>query len=148
MTFDEENPVDYVKWGVAIILIVLILGVVGVGAKILFFPSAVAGKLIDADKAIGDYEWFEAQYAEIKATESKIKGFYATHDLETLSSVDKTNIDGMTQYLESVVGQYNGKSTMKTRTLWKSPTLPYKLKVEYTSSTAAKPQILVIEDGK
>jgi len=130
MDFDESNPLDYLKWGLAILGILAVLTFAGIGIKILLFPANVASEVIDAKKAVSGYEWYEAQYAEINATVSKINGFYKMHP--TLdNAVDKVTLDGMVQYLEGICGDYNGRSRMMTRNLWKAPNLPYQIKVVY-----------------
>jgi hypothetical protein len=85
--------------------------------------------VIDAKKVINGYEWYEAQYAEVNATVNRINSFYKMHP--TIEGVDKITLDGMVQYLEGICDDYNGRSRMMTRNLWKSPNLPYQLKVVY-----------------
>ncbi len=130
MEFDESNPLDWLKVGALVILGLGLLTGLAIGVKTVLFPTQIVNKVIDAKKAVSGYEWYEAQYAEINATVSKINGFYKIHP--TLdNAVDKVTLDGMVQYLEGICGDYNGRSRMMTRNLWKAPNLPYQIKVVY-----------------
>lgn len=135
MEFDESNPLDWLKVGALVILGLGLLTGLAIGVKVALFPAQVVNKVIDADKAIDNYEWYEAEYAEINATVNKINGFYKMHP--TVEGLDKTTLDGMVQYLEGIVGNYNGRSKMVNRTLWKAPNLPYQLRVVYGENIIA-----------
>jgi hypothetical protein len=75
-------------------------------------------RLQDADKRIADYEWFEAQYAAIQATRQKVK----------IASGTENEI-GIKMVLVSMIEEYNGKSRMVTRAMWKDKDLPYEIEM-------------------
>lgn len=70
--------------------------------------------LQDADKRIADYEWFFSQYAAIQATRAKVQLL-----------TGKPEQIGVQMVLETMIAEYNARSRMITRDMWKSDDLPY-----------------------
>lgn len=126
-----------------IVILIVVLVVVG---RILLFPLFVASKIIDAaagvaektldpDNVIYNYEWFKLKYENYLATENKIKNAKAA--LETFkvdagprdkwSFEDKTEssrlssiVLGLQNYIEDIVAEYNAKSRMVNRNIFKA----------------------------
>jgi len=126
--------------------IVILIAVLVVVGRIVLFPLFVASKVIDAatgvvertldpDNVIYNYEWFKLKYENYLATENKIKNAKAT--LETFktdagprdkwSFEDKTEssrlsaiVLGLENYIEDIVAEYNAKSRMVNRSIFKA----------------------------
>jgi hypothetical protein len=143
----DITPGKVFKWILIGILGLAVLGAVGWGIKLLAVPGEVVSKVVTADKIIDNYEWYEAQYAEINATVAKVNAFYKMHKTE-MSEMDKVNVSGMTQYLESIVGTYNGKAKMITRNLWKAKDAPHSMKVIYGENSAGQIDSVAINTGE
>lgn len=127
-------------------------GLVGlsIGIKVLFFPVNTATKLIDtaykaqdkvlnADNAIYNYEWFKQQYADIEATKLKLVNARSTTDQFTKDAgerslwtfEDKTEsarlnsvVLGLENHLEQQIADYNARSKMATRNIFENSVLP------------------------
>lgn len=133
--------------------IVLAVAVLGLIAKVVLFPAHVANKVadtayaitdktLDADNVLQNYEWFKQQYEDYKAIQVKIHNADASvekfkaeaGDREKWTFEDKTEYsrlnsiaDGLRQQAESMKAEYNAKSKMLNRSLFKTKDLPYQL---------------------
>lgn len=90
-------------------------------------------KLTNADKVIGDYQWFQDTYMELKAIASNIKLAKSQLDMYTDKDARERRvieINGMQAVLQSRIGEYNSRSKQITRNLWKDPNLPYQISQE------------------
>lgn len=127
-----------------------LLGALGMGLRILFFPASVATNMIDtaydankkiinADNAIYNYEWFKQKYQDIEATKRQYKLAKANHDAfrtELGARADWTFEDknedarlnavvlGLQTNLESQIGDYNARASMATRNIFEDTVLP------------------------
>jgi len=135
---------------IGVILLGAVFGAVMMGLKILFFPSTVANNMIDtaydankkvinADNAIYNYEWFKQQYADIEATKRQLKLAQANQvgyrtslgDRTTWTFEDKTEdarlnavVLGLQTNLESQIGDYNARASMATKNIFENSVLP------------------------
>ena len=126
-----------------IIILIVVLVIVG---RIVLFPLFVVSKVIDAgagivtrtldpDNIIYNYEWFKLKYEEYLATENKIKNAQFTLALfktdagprDKWSFEDKNEssrlnsiVLGLKNYIEDVVAEYNAKSRMVNRSIFKA----------------------------
>lgn len=97
---------------------------------------------MDAEKAIEDYEWFRTQYREIEAQRNQVDNaydarerFYGTYGedpdewsrttKEDYSAIEK-RITGNQNQLENLVADYNARSDMANREVFKCH-LPYQV---------------------
>jgi hypothetical protein len=81
----------------------------------------VVQKVTSAEAIIGNYEWFYSMKSEIDATRMK----YQIAEKSKLSEAD-----GILMVLNSMIAEYNAKSRMKSRNLWKASDLPYQIELE------------------
>ena len=137
-----------------ILIIVVIAGVVTVG-RIVLFPlwfankamdtvTGVIDRTLDPDNAIQNYEWFKQMYEDIQATDNKIVNAEMTTEQfkedagprENWGFEDKnehsrlnTVVLGLRNHRESMVAQYNARSRMVNRKIFKmfDTILPEKL---------------------
>lgn len=136
-----------------ILVFFMVLGglvILSMGIKILFFPVNTATKLIDtayqaqdkvlnADNAIYNYEWFKQQYEDIEATKSKLVNARAiteqfkedAGDRSLWTFEDKTEsarlssvVLGLENHLEQQIADYNARSKMATRNIFVNSVLP------------------------
>jgi hypothetical protein len=97
--------------------------------------SRIVNKTIDADNVIYNYEWFLARSEAIKATDEKIRLYEIDaknfkEELgprETWESTDKdefarlnTILSGLKSHREELVGEYNARSKMANRGIFKN----------------------------
>ncbi len=95
--------------------IVVLVFVVGIVLRPVCAMKDAYNKTITGDKILHNYEWFYDQYGQIKATEAKLKYMKEGSD----------DYVGTAMVLESMKEEYNSKSRMITKNLWKSKDLPY-----------------------
>lgn len=129
-----------------VIFILLGLGVVfnfWLAPKIFLTQVDSAHKIVektyDAENAIYNYEWFKTQYEKIKASERQIdnlmmevddfKDLYgapSTWDFTTKQEYNRlrTTLTGLKNHYESQVADYNARSQMANRNIFKG-SLPY-----------------------
>ena len=126
------------------------LSLAGMILRIVFFPANVAtnmidtaydanNKIINADNAIYNYEWFKQKYQDIEATKRQLDN--ARKNLSSLTNSmgdrttwtfeDKTEIArlnavvlGQENTLESQIGDYNARASMATRNIFEDHVLP------------------------
>lgn len=132
---------------VAIIALMLLIALIGGGwvLKAVLLPAKTvttqidsAGDIIDktyeADNAIYNYEWFKTQYEDIQATERIIRntkiemdayrelyGNVSTWDWQTkqdYNSLQKKYL-GQQNFYEDLVAEYNARSNMANREIFK-----------------------------
>lgn len=141
------------KWKLAAIIVVLsfvLLNVIGYffyPAIMPWFQQRQAGEEVientyDAEKAVNEYEWFRQQYRDIEAQRQQIENhqeeldrFYEIHgkDAEEWSrtaaedhSRIQKRITGNQNKLEQMVADYNARSDMANREIFKCH-LPYQV---------------------
>lgn len=136
-----------------IILGTVIFGVMIAGgfvAKVIFFPVNTANKLIEtaydaqdkvlnADNAIYNYEWFKQKKADIDASKRQLTNvkeerasFTAYAGERSSWTFEDKNEDsrlrsvetGLENYLESQIGDYNARASMATRNIFEGSVLP------------------------
>lgn len=135
------------------IVAVVVLSVAGIILRAVLLPVHMANKTVDtaygvvdkvmnADNALSNYEWFKQQYEDYKAIQAKLKKADAsiTKFEESAGDRDKwtfedknehsrltTISDGIRYQMEDIKAQYNAKSKMLSRNLFKDKNLPYQL---------------------
>lgn len=136
----------------------MILGIVGIGVlgllttglRVLFFPATVATNMVDtmydankkvinADNAIYNYEWFKQKKADIDATKQQYKIASANQisyreslgERKDWTFEDKNEdarlnavVLGLQTNLESQIGDYNARASMATRNIFEDHVLP------------------------
>lgn len=132
----------------AVVLVGLMatISIIGVGMGIITMPwhtvtaqvdsgHEIIDKTYEADNAINNYEWFKNQYEDIKATENKITNtkaqmdsYFTTYgdnasswDYQTKVSYNQlqTTYLGQKSYYEDQVAEYNARSKMANRNIFK-----------------------------
>lgn len=132
--------------------IIAIVGISIVGGimRVLFFPVNTANKLIDtayeaqnkvlnADNAIYNYEWFKQKYQDIEASKKQLSnaraslsGFEASAGPRSEWTFEdkgeharlNTVVLGLQNNLESQIGDYNARASMATRNIFEDSVLP------------------------
>jgi hypothetical protein len=133
--------------------ITALLSITVLGVKILLFPAHVANtaantayaitdKTLNADNVIYNYEWFKRQYNDYLAINNKVKNAeQAVKDFnesagsrEKWTFEDKTEsarlqsiVTGIKQQRQDIVAEYNAKSQMANRSIFKTGDLPEQL---------------------
>lgn len=110
---------------------ILIIAAVTIGIYLLvagvfsIWPfSSIAGVINEVTKPtaiIGNYEWFYSMKNEIDATRMKYK---------IAEQAKMQEAAGIKMVLQSMIAEYNAKSKMITRNLWKAQDLPYQIQTE------------------
>lgn len=133
-----------------IICITAIISIGGLAIKVLFFPIHTAERLVDtayqaqkkvlnADNAIYNYEWFKQQYQDIEATKNKLDNAIIAVDTFAVQAgersewtfEDKTEFNrlnsvklGLQNHLEQMIANYNARASMATRNIFEDNVLP------------------------
>lgn len=133
---------------IAFVLILMVGG--GFILKVLLFPVNTASKLVDtaydaqdkvlnADNAIYNYEWFKQKHHDIEASKKQLvnarvsyQGFVEsagprtnwTFEDKTEDSRLRSVVLGLENNLESQIGDYNARASMATRNLFEDHVLP------------------------
>lgn len=128
-----------------IVLIMVIMAIVIVG-RIVLFPLWVASRAIDSasgvidrtldpDNVIQNYEWFKQVYEDVDATDRKIENAKMalsvfvesagsrgdwSHEDKTEHSRLNTVILGLRNFRTDLVAQYNARSRMVNRAIFKA----------------------------
>lgn len=129
---------------------VMAVGAIGMGLRILFFPATVAtnmidtaydanAKVINADNAIYNYEWFKQQKANIDASKTQLDnarrnygsyvdslGDRSTWGFEDKGEVARLNtvVLGLENNLQTQIENYNARASMATRNIFEDHVLP------------------------
>ena len=140
---------------VGIILLVILAFIVmiplGLMLKAVMFPVRTAenmintaydanDKVINADNAIYNYEWFKQKYQDIEVAKKQYKNSSLQFS-EYQNSLPDSRLDwtfedkqeesrlravmtGQYNYVESLVGDYNARASMATRNIFENSVLP------------------------
>lgn len=132
-----------------IIVIVFLLSMLASGlgfvGRMLSRPAAVVDRVTNPDRVISNYEWFEEAYNDCLALDGKIattlqqistqfeglpqdRSTWSRQDRDAYSQWNVT-LNGQRSQRQNIVAEYNAKSKMITRQLWKAPHLPYQLEI-------------------
>lgn len=136
---------------VAYFLVALFLiGAAGMALRVVLFPVNTATKLIDtaydaqnkvltADNAIYNYEWFKQKKADIDATKKQLdnaqlaqESFRASAGARTSWTFEDKSEDarlgsvtlGLQNFLASEIADYNARASMATRNIFQDSVLP------------------------
>lgn len=143
----EEKPrrtiLNILISGVAIIAVV---GVVGFGIRMVVNPFVQAGrvveKTIDADNVIANYEWFKRQVQDVRAMDEKVgiaslvleqfekstgpREGWRFDDRQEWNRLN-TVLLGLRAQRTSMVAEYNARTQMANRDLFRTSDLPAEL---------------------
>ncbi|QIG73995.1 hypothetical protein PP935_gp220 [Rhizobium phage RHph_N34] len=107
--------------------------------KIFLAPVAVVSKTFDSDNIIYNYEWFKRQYNDIIAFNQKIDiaqsqisrfeesaGPRTNWTFEDKQEANRLNsvVLGLRNQRETMIAEYNAKSSMVNRSIFKTGDLP------------------------
>lgn len=112
--------------------LVILLGVIGFVVRLAFLPAALVEKATDPDHVISNYEEFQNIYNTCQKLDADLKTIRAMPDNDPMfaqfskGAMVATKRQQMTRW----VNEYNAKSKMINRNLWKSNALPYQLNEE------------------
>lgn len=134
---------DWIKGGLIAfsVIIALIIGASAIGVITMPFRTgaAIIERTFNADNVIRNYEWFKRQYQDIKAIDVKIKIADETKlsfeqsagNRETWKFEDRqewnrlNNVSlGLKGQRASMVAEYNAKTQMANRDLFRTSDLP------------------------
>lgn len=142
-SFDERPARTTTKFLVVALLIITAVSVVGWGISMALFPVQQAGRIVtktlDADNVINNYEWFKRQHQDVAAMDTKIS--IATDTLKgfetSVGPRDSWKFDDRTEWNRlnaillglrgqraSMVAEYNARSQMVNRSIFKTNELP------------------------
>jgi hypothetical protein len=118
---EDWEKKDFWKAGGTIALVIVLIAAFGFVLNLVCTPASVVSKVVNANAIISNYEWFYAMNAEIQATKSKYI---------IAKRGGREEADGINMVLQSMISEYNAKSRMITRNLWKATDLPYQIESE------------------
>jgi hypothetical protein len=148
----RPHPYQINKWSAAgklfgflafVLLVSLLLKVVlaplFVANTVVKSAGKIVTKTLDADNVIYNYEWFKKAYHAIQAVEHQIKNIQQekkefkqdagprkdwTFEDKTESSRLSATISGLKNHRNSLIAEYNAKSKMINRKIFKGGDLP------------------------
>lgn len=115
---EEWNKKDWWKAGGIFALVIVVVGAFFFVLNLASVPAGVITKVVNPAAIISNYEWFYAMKGEIDATHAKYV---------IAKRAGKEEADGINMVLQSMIQEYNAKSRMTTRNLWKATDLPYQI---------------------
>lgn len=120
----------YALW--KILGLVILIGIVGFLLRVAFTPAALVEKATDPDHIINNYEEFQNMYNTCLKLDADLKTIRATPDGDPMFAQFSKGamIVAKRQQMTRWVNEYNAKSKMINRNLWKSNALPYQLHEE------------------
>jgi len=134
---DFNRDLDDGAWSgkrlaVKIFGLAIVVGLLLFALNFMFKPFQVVDKITDPDKIINNYEEFQSIHNTLKKLDSDLKTICETPDSDAMfSQFSKASMVAQKkQYMTRWAEEYNAKSKMITRSLWKSPSLPYQENVE------------------
>lgn len=134
---------NLIKWAIWIVFACFAVGalasVLSLGMKVISTPGRVLSKTLDTDNVITNYEWFKQQFQDVQAQDAKIAAaksaldqfrdaagprsgwqFDDRQEFSRLSSV----VLGLTSQRASMVAQYNARTKMLNRDVFRTSDLP------------------------
>lgn len=122
----------------------------GIVLRIVMFPVTTAnrvidtaydaqGKIINADNAIYNYEWFKQKKQDIEASKKQLNNARISHEMfvevagartewtfedKTEDARLRTVVLGLQNNLESQIADYNARASMATRNIFEDHVLP------------------------
>jgi len=140
----EQRPVRTgISLGVAVLLGLMVLSVVGGTGffvlNLLSQPARIVQKTFDADNVLYNYEWFKQQNADIIAIGTKsanaqaaLESFEASAGPRSSWTFEDKQRDmqlasiafGLKNQRASMVAEYNARSSMANRSIFKTGELP------------------------
>ena len=137
----------YIFWFIGILIAVIVIGGI---LRIVLFPVNTATKLIDtaydaqskvlnANNAIYNYEWFKQKYQDIEASKKQLENARVSYSSFTSSAgvrtlwtfEDKTEdarlrtvVLGLENNLQTQIADYNARASMATRNIFEDSVLP------------------------
>lgn len=140
----EARPIRTTfTFGSGLVIAVIGISMVGGAVWLATMPFRTAGGIIsrtaDPDNVIQNYEWFKRQVQDVKAFEAKIKLASVAVDSfeQSAGTRDKWTFEDKQEYArlnsvvlglesqrESMVSEYNARTQMANRSLFKTSDLP------------------------
>ena len=124
------------------IVLFIIIAAIFVVLRVASQPARIVEKTLDADNVLYNYEWFKQTYQDVKAIDLKIgnakvgvnqfktdAGPRVDWTFEDKNEYSRLNaiVLGLKNQREDVVAQYNARSKMANRAIFKSGELPEQL---------------------
>lgn len=115
-----------------IVVAIVALTLLGLLLRPLFVASSLVEKSTDPDHIINNYEEFQSMYNACVKLNGDLGTIRAVPDTDPMFAQFSKNamIAQKKQLLNRWVEEYNAKSKMINRNLWKSRALPYQLSVD------------------
>jgi hypothetical protein len=123
-----------------VIPVLIVSGLFGLAHWVFSVPAGVVQRVVNPDAIVLHYEYYESQFQDIQAADAQIKTAVLavarfkeeagpraqwTFDMREELARLNDNLDGLRFYRSKLIADYNAKSRMVTRTLWKRSDLPY-----------------------
>ena len=123
------------KWKVIgiIVFLIVVISIVGFTTNMICQPARLVTKTFDADNILHNYEWFHQTAQDIGASKIKIKNAdVMVQKAKSEEAREKwgTVLLGLNNYIQDLIAQYNAKSRMINRNLFKSKELPWQFKYD------------------
>ena len=128
-----------------VVLVLVVIGVISFGFTMVSRPAQVIEQVTRPEKIISNYEWFREAYNDTKALDEQIvsvqttiseyvgslsedRGNWSGANNNELSRLQSVTL-GLRNQRSTVVAEYNARSMMITRSLFKGSGVPAELKI-------------------
>lgn len=118
---------DFSSWWGGVVALIILTGIVFGAYHFFSKPAQLADKLTTPDHIINSYEWYEESYSAIKNQCTQISILEKSTQKSSGGFSTSERILNLKNKLSSQVEEYNAKSRMITKSMWKSPKLPYQI---------------------
>jgi hypothetical protein len=115
------------KYGLAIVIVFIILGTVGWLLHVVTSPTRMAGNVVtqvfDANHALSTYRWFHEANQQINAKKAQIvlsKGALSA-SAEDRKEARRVELLGLQQGCQSLIGEYNARATRADTVIFQHP---------------------------
>jgi len=120
----------YMIWKIVGLIVLLVA--ISFVLKLIFFPAALVEQATDPAAVISNYEEFQNIYNTCQKLDADLKTIRDTADTDPMfvQFSKGAMVAAKRQQMTRWVNEYNAKSKMVNRNLWKSHSLPYQLSEE------------------
>ena len=120
----SEQVTEFTSWWIWILGLIFLTVILGGIFKFVTTPAQLVGKVTDANHIIYTYEEFQNSHNAILSVCQKIDN---TKKLtkESAGFSNEERVLALENKLSTLVADYNAKSKMITRQMWKSKDLPH-----------------------
>jgi hypothetical protein len=116
-----------IKWGLVLMVVVVVLGAVGFAIRAVTAPARMVGGVVDqvfdADNALRNYRWFHEAFQQIKAKTGQIRLAKSALEASAQGRQEARRVEllGVQQGCMGLVSEYNARATRADTVIFQNP---------------------------